>query len=1152
MEITKKLISLLLSIAIVSATVPAFASNEEDSPEEYKFAEYVVEKYKETMKNFTHYWLQESSGGETRYVEKNGKRGMEVGNSGTFRYMLFNIDDAYWYSETPDCVKVTVEYFDEGGSNTFFCVRYCSINGPMTESEIVSMTGTGEWKTAEIIIDDILIANKDNLSDFMLATWSGSRSFTATSTLFHSVRIEQCFPVKPISTNIASDEPGNILSYDDKEKNVNLEFENITDFDGTAQVEYTITNDAGMVISEGKTGTVSVGANQKVLVPIEITAKDCDIYRIDYRLTGNVPHGNEVQEFDLEDYGLFSIARTWQEGDEKNSNSWIGAHLEYYLPYQDPVKTMRVINLGGWGGTRPDATLDRWDEADSRVGTKTDGKLGFDWDTELLGSYDLSYIHIAAYGHTALYNDPKRNNFRYMPRTEAEIQSYVDYCVACVKEWDAKMDTPLRLEIWNEPNNSAFNYDLVNEDAVYYAKLLQRIYPAVKEASPRTILVGMVSLGSAVGWVNQVLDLGGYDAVDEVCIHPYEWGKGPAKFNSIISGTKAIQNHMIEKFGKAKPIIFSEIGWHDTGIMNESGSLSGNTYGVTSMQQARNVAILHTVAKAYELTDLVCWYDLQNDGELPTYSEHNFGLLESPYHRQPYAAKPSFLAAAAYNKFLPNAEYLDKIEVGGLQTAAYNFKRTDGKNCAIMWTFNDNDTMVVDLGTKSVELFDLYGNPLGTLTSDDGIYAFNLMGEPIYVMGSFSKFEQSDEAKFIINDFTESVPDDTIPVEIIDTLGRNLNVDIEFEDDDLVIEGDTSIKNGKASFNLKSSVDSLGYHNMTVKIYDDNGTYYNSEYTVWIRTPFKFEMKTQQLFEDNFNRWQAVVTVTNNAYTTPMNGKIEITADENCVKAGNVVNFTDLPPKGSRTFYLNLPEMTLKRTVDIAIKTSLDSGYVEEYTGTIDFTSAKYAETKPTIDGIISENEWNGIWVVSDRLEDFENLTSGEAWSGPEDLSLKAKFGWDEDNFYMLAVVKDDVHYNNEAVGNQWVGDGIQYGFEDINDKGGNLTSAFTESGIALINGKPETYRWSTLYGELKAGEYDNYEAVINRNEETKETIYEMAIPWDEIFYPGYDITANSQLGFSMMVNENDGTGRLGWIRYNYGMGNFKDAKQFGTMKLIK
>ena len=1151
----KKLISSILCLAMILSLLPANAADAED----YKYAEYVFEEYEDKSANITQYWLSDSSGGGNGITTTHGKRGVKVGNFGTFRFMNLNITDKYWYSEEPDTVKFTIEYFDEGSSNSYFYIRYGNPNTRYAESEKVHMTGTNEWKTAEIIVDDMIVANRDDMADFKVATWCASLGHSETSVLFHSVRIEQCFPVKPMKSNITSKEPGNILNYKNDEKTVNFEFENITEYDGTAQVAYIITDENENIISEGKIDTLKVAALSKTTVPIETKAQKCGLYRIDYKFSGEVPHNGKVTEFSIDDYGLFSIAQTWQEGDEKNRYSWVCAHLDQYRPYQDPLKTMRAIDLGGFGGARADGMVNRWMGADALAGSPTDGIFGFNWDSNYYNTFDLSHFVYAGFGHTKLYVEetPSRNDQMYMPHTERQVKSYADFCAALAKEWDSTgMKNPLRLEVWNEPNNAVFNLDLASEDTEYYANLLKRVYTAVKEVSPRTIVVGMVTVGSAVGWVKEVLDYGGYDYVDEVCIHPYTWNNGSAKFDKIINDTKEIHNYMETKFGKAKPIVYSEIGWHDTGIENEDGTgNSGTTYGVTSMQQARNSVILLTVANVYDLTDVVCWYDLQNDGDVPTNSEHNFGMLESPYHRQAYAAKPAFLATCAYNKLIPNGEFISKIEINGVNTGAYNFKRTDGTNAAIMWTFEENETMVIDLGTKSIETYDFYGNPTGMLTSESGIYTFNLTGEPRYITGKFEKFEKAEDI-FKFNDFSESVPDDLIPVEITDTLGRNLSVDVTPRDSKLSVEGDTAMINGKSSFSLKSDISSLGRHYISVKIYDENGVYYNGDFTILIRTPFKFELKTKQLFEDNLNRWQAVISVTNNAYTTPMTGKIEITEDSKCKKVANVVNFIDLRPKEERTFYINLPEMVAKRTLDISAKTTLDTGYSEEYKGTVDFTTAHYVYNKPEIDGVIEENEWNGFWVTSDRLENIEGNLNGvsfvDSWGGTDDLSVKAKFGWDEENFYMLAVVKDNVFYNNESVSNQWAADNIQYGFEDINDKGGNQTSNFTESGIALIGGRPQTYRWSTLYSDISVGAYDNFDAKIVRNEETKETIYEMAIPWSEIFYPDYDITNNIQLGFSMMVNDSDGTGRRGWIKYNGGIGNVKDAKEFGTMILIK
>ena len=75
MKKIRAFISLILCVGIIMSVVPVSAKKEEKAAEEYKYAEYTFDKNKEIVKNITHYWLQDSSGGQTRIVEKAGKRG---------------------------------------------------------------------------------------------------------------------------------------------------------------------------------------------------------------------------------------------------------------------------------------------------------------------------------------------------------------------------------------------------------------------------------------------------------------------------------------------------------------------------------------------------------------------------------------------------------------------------------------------------------------------------------------------------------------------------------------------------------------------------------------------------------------------------------------------------------------------------------------------------------------------------------------------------------------------------------------------------------------------------------------------------------------------------------------------------------------------
>ena len=81
----------------------------------------------------------------------------------------------------------------------------------------------------------------------------------------------------------------------------------------------------------------------------------------------------------------------------------------------------------------------------------------------------------------------------------------------------------------------------------------------------------------------------------------------------------------------------------------------------------------------------------------------------------------------------------------------------------------------------------------------------------------------------------------------------------------------------------------------------------------------------------------------------------------------------------------------------------------------------------------------------------------------------------------------------------------------------------------------------------MPSGEIKNAEAKIKRI--GTETIYEIKIPFSELFKEGYVLKTDKTMGFSIVVNDADNKERKGWIEYNSGVGRDKNSKLFGTLK---
>lgn len=66
--------------------------------------------------------------------------------------------------------------------------------------------------------------------------------------------------------------------------------------------------------------------------------------------------------------------------------------------------------------------------------------------------------------------------------------------------------------------------------------------------------------------------------------------------------------------------------------------------------------------------------------------------------------------------------------------------------------------------------------------------------------------------------------------------------------------------------------------------------------------------------------------------------------------------------------------------------------------------------TKPVIDGVLSENEWNTSSPII-IAEESQVIRDANMWSGPEDCSLKLYVMWDEENLYLAADVTENTTF---------------------------------------------------------------------------------------------------------------------------------------------
>jgi hypothetical protein len=189
----------------------------------------------------------------------------------------------------------------------------------------------------------------------------------------------------------------------------------------------------------------------------------------------------------------------------------------------------------------------------------------------------------------------------------------------------------------------------------------------------------------------------------------------------------------------------------------------------------------------------------------------------------------------------------------------------------------------------------------------------------------------------------------------------------------------------------------------------------------------------------------------------------------------------------------------------------------------------------PTIDGDLKE--WRGLpgIVLAEAKVDMGKAPP-KSYRGPDDLSGTIWLGWDDTGLSLSAAFTDDQHAQDEKGKNVFRGDSIQFAVAPLSE---DPRPPYHEIGLSLAKGGAEAWRWIAPEGST-TGRFAGADFQARR--EGQMTTYECHIPWSEL--SGIDPTKPGFL-FSILVNDNDGAGRKGWIAWGGGIGREKNPQRF-------
>lgn len=1070
--------------------------------------------------------------------ERDGRIGRRTDKAGSIYYGGIAVDDSFIYdcpNYTP--LEVTIEYFDEG--NGIFSLQYDSYNeSPRLYAKgwktagLVYLKNTKEWKTHTYYIEDARMRNASGRGngDLRIGIWDGYIQHTQcspTDVIFGSVTVKKVDYKTPVLFDgVTCEERENFACNftPDQKVEMNAGFTNKTFKDVILDIKTTVYDENGKTASETKAQLelASRGAGS-----VKVTAdnpKKYGVYDFDIEVTASYKDGSKTYEPVVFER-TFAITKKITQG-EGNPVSGVCTHI-IYNQKGDADKWGLLARQAGISIVREEI---RWDALE-----KVKGQLKmpeeFMEDLRQYKENGIDVLLVCSFG-------PAWMNYG-SPRNDEEVEQWKKYCEFLARE---TKDYVKYYEVWNEYDLDHFNKN--NQPPEMYAKLLKAAYTAIKKENPEATVVGIATSRFYLDWTETVFKQGGYDYLDAVSVHPYDWS-GSFREQVLVQNTEDLKA-LMRKYGEEKPVWFTEVGY---------STWEG---GYTYEQQCGELLTLHCFIRGYDLCEKITQFAMFDGNDNQGQYENGWGLVRdnSSELHTPYSSKPSFLAMANMNDFIgKNAEFKGKLVDNDNRVYAFNFENSKmGKNVMILMTGEGYSAKSFSLGCKSVDMYDMYGNYINTLTSDNGIYSLTVSDIPYYIIGNFEKFEWVDEIGAIeAESFLEiCTPDDVATFGLVSHTNEKLNIEVECQKGVTIYENN-GFKNGKAEVKLKTPVDAQGDINARITVKSQNGkVLYIGTHILRVRDFVEAEIMGERSVEGDSTHWRARVKIKNNGNVATRSGTVRVVGPEDFAKKIAPRRLVDIKPGETAELVFNLPVGIIKNTVPLELEIELNNGKIAKIGKTIDFTSCMYTKKVPEIDGVVSPGEWTGSWVGAAEEKDMGTFKDKLYWSGPEDLSLAANTMWDEENFYCLGVVTDDIYstnYTPTGITNLWRGDSIQIGLHDIEHVNIIDHGNFTEFGMAILPGEgPRIFRSRQLYTNVKPLEnakvgikvYDGY------------VVYECSIPWDEIYYEGYEIVPGGFYRFSMAANENDGTERKGYAQYTAGIVSSKDVTLFAKMDFVK
>lgn len=1026
-------------------------------------------------------------------------------------FVCVNLSDGF-AKEISDgsCFEISVDYYDDTAG--LFCLEYDSQLNPDRETEAVYLEGSQSWKTHTFYVDDAFFGTRhwNNQGDFSIAVRSDKYAYSAGNVCISKITVKKLNQKKPVQCmSVKTEEIGNIFG-NGEEKKFTVDFKNFSDITQNAEVVYTAYDDFKNK-AWTKTENIEIPAGETLTKTVTPEVTRYCLYDFEVQ----VKCGDAIQSFTRP----FSFINTIEDG---TKNDYVGYCTKYTLPGYDAFDSLEVVDKSGAGFVRNSL---QWQIVDP-VGVEKGGfaltpeaKVMF----EAMKKYGIKWQWLVGMGNTK-YNMKGTNT---IPTTEEQLsafEKYLDFIFEEIENYDIDVHS---YEIWNEPNLVSFN-NLMADGKTYgefALRMLEHIRKYDDVTTSTMFSVTGLTLQSCKKYFEDALAVIPEGYLDAFTIHPYNHNALPEQGQSLV--IPEYKEMVKNKMGKEPKIYNTELGYY-----------SGAGHAADPRVQAEYNMRTYVYYKAKGHGDYFSWYNISNEGGVKTYSEDNFGHLLS--HKEAYdvplAAKEVFVADTALNKILQNADAVETVFENETDYAYTFLRPKDNKKIITLWTAGAPKVVTLKLDADKAILYDIYGNPVN-MQSHDGTFDVMLTNSMQYLEADFESAKCIEEGVKLSETNLEVAQHSNISLNV-EGLSEGAHVKANLS------SGGTAEVNENGTISLKctNAVGSTDSLNITVEENGSASSFF--KVPLKITEPFTADISADILGKDDVTRWNGKILITNNNPTAPLDAKITFEAPKFLADNYGTMKISTIPAFCTGEFEFKMPKINDHGIYDVVYTIETKDGIKKTFEQTVDFTCAIYTDKVPVIDGKMSEGEWDERATMSFNSANQVSMLGTNVWNGPSDLSGAANIMFDEENLYVYVKVNDDIKAGSSVNELIWQNDGVQFGISfDKRLHDVMVGGTFTEISYSDAPNGPTVWRHSAEGNNLPVGRVDNSKLAVTR--QGMVTHYELEIPWSEITVQDIDFDALDKIGFAMVVNDDDGNTRKGWIEYAGGIARQKDTSQF-------